>query len=384
MSAPLAPGFARSAAATTATLVAVLAFERAHPAHAPALVPKALQREAREWVYHGANADDELGLLAGYYDELLNASRDSTHGDPGDLWDKAQNRSPLHEPLRSFLLYRPKPSLGDPTDPTATHVTNAAGLFDREYPEARTPGVRRIVWVGDSLSRGLGAPFGQSLEPRVERWLNATQVGDGVTGFELLNLAVEGYRTTQFVKVVEEALPRWRPDAVVLGLSDLSVTRIWGRHLASLVHDGIDLEYPYLRDLAARAGLRADDPPTVTDAKLAPFGDEFVRWAVATIEERCASGGAELLVVLLPAVGEVRRLDARFAGVRALLATRGIAVLDLVGTFADVPDLRPLRVSDIDHHPNADGYARLFARFCAEIAGADAAARKLLGRALVR
>ncbi|MSR46016.1 MAG: SGNH/GDSL hydrolase family protein [Planctomycetes bacterium] len=374
--------FAKSVVASTATLLALLAVERAHPANGITAIPKAIQREVREWVYHGANADDELGLLAGYYDELLNASRDTIHaGNTDDLWDKALARGSTQERLESFLLYRPKPSLGDPADPTATVVTNRAGLFDRDYPEARTPGVRRLVWVGDSLSRGLGAPFGQALEPNVERWLNESQVGDGVVGFELMNLAVEGYRTTQFVKVVEEALPRFHPDVVVVGLSDLSVTRIWGHHLACLVHDGIDLEYPYLRELAARAALKQDDAPTVTDAKLAPFSDEFVRWALATMQQSCRAGGAELAVVLLPAVGEVARLEARFEPARAALGERGIVTLDLVSTFADVPDLRPLRVSDIDHHPNPAGYQLLFERFKDELLKSPVARALITGRA---
>ena len=374
----------RPAVATIAALLALLAIERAHPANGLSFVPKLLQREAREWIYHGTNAEDELGLLAGYYDELLNASRDSTHGDAGALWQKALNQSDLHEWDRSFLLYRPLPRLGDPADHAATHVTNGERLFDRDYPVARTPGVRRIVWVGDSLSRGLGAPFGQALEPRVERWLNETQAGDGTSGFEVLNLAVEGYRTTQFVRVVEEALPRFAPDAVLLGLSDLSVTRIWGRHLAALVHDGIDLEYPFLRELAARARLEPDDAPTVTDQKLAPFADELVAWALDTMASRCKERGVALVVALLPAVGEPRRLDGRFRSARRLLAERQLPTLDLVATFADVPDLRAWRVSDIDHHPNPAGYGLLFERFVAELRGAPAAAGALLGRTAVR
>jgi hypothetical protein len=370
--------------ATSAALLALLAIERAHPANGLSFVPKALQREAREWIYHGANAEDELGLLAGYYDELLNASRDSTHGDADALWQKALNQSELHEWDRSFLRYRPLPRLGDPEDPASTHVTNAERLFDRDYPLARTPGVRRIVWVGDSLSRGLGAPFGQALEPRVERWMNETQPGEGVIGFEVLNLAVEGYRTTQFVRVVEEALPRFSPDAVLLGLSDLSVTRIWGRHLAALVHDGIDLEYPFLRDLAQRAGLAPDDAPTVTDQKLAPFADEMVAWALDTIGERCRADGVALVVALLPAVGEPRRLDARFRAVRSMVAARRLPTLDLVATFADVADLRVLRVSDVDHHPNPAGYSLLFESFVAGLRATPAAASGLLGRDSVR
>ncbi len=373
--------FARSAAATVALLVALLALERAHPSVAPSWVPRWLRAQVRECVYHGLNEEDELGLLAGYYTELLDASRESTRsGDLDDVWERALHRGAIHERLDSFLLYRPKPSTGDPGDPSAAHLTNRAGLFDRDYPDARTPGVRRLVWVGDSLSRGLGAPFGKGLEPRLEAWLNEPR-GDG-TGVEVLNLAVEGYRLTQFIKVVDEALPRWHPDVVVVGLSDLSVARIWGHHLACLVHDGIDLEYPYLRELVVRARLERNDPPRVSDAKLAPFRVEFIRFALTTIRASCASAGAQVVIALLPAVGESDRLEARFLEARAIALELELPVIDLVETFAGVSDLADWRVSDIDHHPNEAGYGRLLAAFQSALRAAPATYELFAGRPL--
>lgn len=377
--------FARSAGATLALLSALLLLERAHPSVAPAFVPRWLQGQVRECVYHGLNEEDELGLLAGYYTELLDASREATRG--GDLdavWERALHRGAIHERLDSFLLYRPKPSHGDAKDPASFHVTNSAGLFDRDYPDARTPGVRRIVWIGDSLSRGLGAPFGEALEPRVEAWLDGGRGGGrgAAGGVEVLNLAVEGYRLTQFMKVVDLALPRWRPDVVLVGLSDLSVARIWGHHLACLVHDGIDLEYPFLREIVARARLERDDPPRVADGKLAPFRAEFVRTALATIRASCAAAGVELVVALLPAVGESERLLQRFREAREACAALGLRQIDLVDTFAGVDDLADWRVSDIDHHPNVAGYERLFEAFAAALERDPATYELLAGRPL--
>ncbi len=374
--------FARSACGTLGLLAALLLVERAHPSHGLAFVPIAVQAQVRDLVFHGASSEDDLDLLAGYYDELLNASREAGRVHQVDeLWDKTQHRAETMEQLPSFLLYRPKPSQGDPADREAPIVTNSLGMVDREYPVERTPGVRRLIWVGDSLSRGLGAPFGRALEPQVEEWLNATQTDAGVTGYEVMNLAVEGYRLSQFVKVVAEALPRYRPDVVVVGLSDLSVTRIFGYHLARLLHDGIDVEYPYLRDLAARARLRADDTPRVSETKLQPYCDEFVRWCLTEIASEVRAGGATLVAVLVPAVGEGKRLAERFASSRAIVRELAIPTIDLVATFDDVDDLEAVRVSPIDHHPNEAGYALLLTRMQAELRQAPATFAIVLGHA---
>lgn len=368
----------RAALPTLALCGGLLLLERAHPSVAPSFVPRWLQLQVRDLVYHGASEEEELGLLADYYAELLDASREATHaGTVDEAWERALHRAELLEQRKSFLLYHPRPSAPDPADPSAPPLVSSAGLFDGEYPEERRPGVRRVLWIGDSLSRGLGAPRGLALEPRVEAWLNE---GRGATpAVEVLNLAVEGYRLSQFVKVVELALPRWRPDVVLLGLSDLSVSRIWGHHVARLAHEGIDLEYPFLRELIVRARLDRDDSPRVTDGKLARFRAEFVRWALSTIDSMARGAGASTLVVLIPAVGESARLQARFAESRTLLEELRLPTLDLVDAFAGLDDLTPWRVSDVDHHPNAQGYRLLFERFAAGVEADPALAALLRG-----
>jgi hypothetical protein len=98
------------------------------------------------------------------------------------------------------------------------------------------------------------------------------------------------------------------------------------------------------------------------------------------MEGACRARGAAFVAFLLPAVGDPRRLDARFAGARAALRDLAIPSLDLVATFADVTDLRALRVSDVDHHPNAAGYELLHAAFVRELVRAPEVAELLTGR----
>jgi hypothetical protein len=55
-----------------------------HPSRQPKRVPAWLPPIVRDLAHHGPNEEDELGLLAGYYEELLNASNEATHrSDPG-------------------------------------------------------------------------------------------------------------------------------------------------------------------------------------------------------------------------------------------------------------------------------------------------------------
>jgi lysophospholipase L1-like esterase len=86
--------------------------------------------------------------------------------------------------------------------------TNAHGLRgQREIAYARTPGVRRVVVLGDSMTFGFGVgdddPFPARLEARLERC-------------EVLNLGVNGYGTDQQLLHWLAEGRRYAPDVAVL------------------------------------------------------------------------------------------------------------------------------------------------------------------------
>jgi hypothetical protein len=82
---------------------------------------------------------------------------------------------------------------------------NRLGQRGAEHPLARTPGVVRVLMLGDSLAFGYGVADEETFAARLER-----------SGFEVLNLAVPGYGTDQELLRLESEGPRWRPDVVVL------------------------------------------------------------------------------------------------------------------------------------------------------------------------
>jgi len=377
--------FWRSVAATLALLGGALALERAHPSHGWTAVPGWLGSFARDLTHHGLNAEDDLDLLAGYYEDLLNASNDATaKRDPEEGWRGSIRLDETHERVAGFLWYRPRAGLDLVTAAGTRVVTSAHGLADREYELAKPAGTRRIAFVGDSLVRGLGAPFGRALEPRFEEWLNATQTDPAIARFEVLNFGVEGYRLTQLLDVALGRAPAFQPDVLLLGLSELGVWRNFGNHLARLVHEGIDLEYPFLRDLVRRAGVAPDDEIGEAESKLTRVRAEIVRGCLQAIVAGMRERSIALVAVLLPTVNDAATQQERFVETRAILSELEIPALDLLDTFAGVQDLAALRVSRVDHHPNEAGCGRLLERLQARLAEAPAAAELLLGRPLRR
>jgi GDSL-like Lipase/Acylhydrolase family len=90
-------------------------------------------------------------------------------------------------------------------------VTNSQGLRDREFSFNRTPGVLRIVMLGDSLTVGWGVPCESTFSKRLE-WLYAK---DGIKA-EVINTGVGNWNTIQEVEYFLTKAYRYQPDVVVL------------------------------------------------------------------------------------------------------------------------------------------------------------------------
>jgi lysophospholipase L1-like esterase len=313
------------------------------------------------------NQEAREELTGGYYEGLLNeGSRVSSMnalitGSRTTGWTTGAVR-PERRIRKDFLYYDYAPGLDLPDydDMQLRLITNSHGMADREYPEERTPRTRRIAVLGDSITRGQGAPFGTSFEALLEERLNERHLATNLVGYELLNFSVSGYRITQTVEVALERAPAFKPDVYMVALSDLSVFRQWGHHLGQLISDGIDLKYPYLKQLARDARLTPNDPFGTIDAKLARYRLPTIRWVLTEISAQAARDGAELIVVLVPTVTDPRELQEDFLGVREILADLHISTIDLLGTFRGMDDLNPYRVTEKNRHPNELGHRRLF------------------------
>jgi lysophospholipase L1-like esterase len=344
----------RTSALTTVIACAVLAaIGRSEPKASylePGLSP--YQRIVRMMHDRNLNKNASEEDIAGYYEGLL-------AGRPVQMLERSR-QSEQWRFRGDFLYYEARPNL-DIADYNENaglrHITNSHGMPDVEYTVGKAPGTRRIAVLGDSITRGKGTPFGHTFEALLEQYLN--QPG-GAAKYEVLNFSDNGYRLTQLVDVALEKAPRFAPDVYLVCLTQLAVNRKWGDHLAQLVWDGIDLKYPFLRDLAASARLDPRDPPATMDAKLAAQRLPAIRWAMTTIRERASSHGASVVAVLVPAANDTQRQAEVFAGPREVLRELGIPIIDLLDTFDGVREFSEFRVVEGDVHPNQEGHQRIF------------------------
>ncbi|MBT40877.1 MAG: hypothetical protein CL938_20305 [Deltaproteobacteria bacterium] len=90
-------------------------------------------------------------------------------------------------------------------------VTNSIGLRDREF-SARTPGVPRILFLGDSVTFGHALPIQNAFVRRMVRQAAARGVA-----LKVVNAGIPGWSTRQQLLFYEQYGARLQPDVVLLG-----------------------------------------------------------------------------------------------------------------------------------------------------------------------
>ena len=334
------------------------------------------------------NKEAREALTAGYYEGLLNEgsrlsgmNRLVTDNRVPDFRDNAQ---PDRRETHDFLFYEliPNSDIPDYRDNRARYrlKTNSVGIADREYPLEKPPHVRRIAMMGDSITRGQGAPFGETFEALLERALDAkVKTAAPDAGVEILNFAVGSYNITQQMEMARTRAARYRPDVYVFALSPLSVYRSWARHVALMLNAGVDLKYDYIRTLVKDADVRVNESMGVFDAKMSKFRLPTIRWVLGEMQAQARQEGAQMLVLLVPDVSYSAQISESFLGIPEILRALQIPVVSLVETFEGAPDLSPYRVADNDRHPNAAGHKRLFERLYGTLESDPALMRIVLG-----
>ncbi len=236
---------------------------------------------------------------------------------------------------------------------------NADGLRDDEVGP-REEAVRRVVFLGDSLTFGWGVEKRDSFAQILEESLSAQRPT------EVLNFGTGNYNTTQEVELFLEKGLAYRPDLVVLFyfINDAEPVPRRSRWAFLARFRIVTFYWSRLKQLAARwfpgrtyreyyASLYEEDQP----------GWRETQEAFDRLIEVCRSQGVDLRVVLLPELHELQ--DYPFAReyrrVADFLRTRGVPVLDTTPAFADVAEPQSLWVSRDDAHPNAAAHRRIAA-----------------------
>lgn len=375
----------RATVAMLATLAVLSALQLA--AKAGVVTPGLAGAAVATMANRDLNKEARESLTAGYYEGLINEgsrlggmNRLVTDSRKFTVEDRSQADRRRVDAFHFYELV-PNSDVDDYADGRKRYrlKTNSAGLADIEYTKAKPAGTRRLALFGDSITRGQGAPFQANYEALLEHALNA-HLAEGDPGrVEIVNFAVGSYSVMQMMDTAIERATPYAPDVYVVALTDLSVYRSWGHHIALLLQAGIDLKYDYLRNLVRQAGVTKSDSRGVFDAKVARYRIPTIRWALGTIKAHASQNGAQMVVLLVPTADDPAMLEEEFLGVRQMIGDLGVPTIDLLDTFAKVPDRAVVRVADNDRHPNADGHRMLFEALLKRLQRDPVTATALLG-----
>jgi hypothetical protein len=117
----------------------------------------------------------------------------------------------VHETVEDLdLLYKPSPG-AETTQNGIYQKINSAGFRDREFPIEKTPGTKRIIFLGDSIVYGQDIPLEETIPKQLEKYL--IESGEKA---EVLNFGVVGYETSQELIRLKTLGLKYKPDIVIL------------------------------------------------------------------------------------------------------------------------------------------------------------------------
>jgi hypothetical protein len=339
--------FRRQALVTVLLIVGLLALHQL-----PALLHNSpVSHRLAELV--GPMSNDEMArenvdaLVDGYYEGLR---RDATGaGLPGER-DDIQFRN-------DFLRYEMKPNLNRPFK-AGLRVTNSMGMANPEYSYTKPPHTRRIALLGDSLSLG---PYGQDYVAKLEARLNQNCQTPEVQSYQVLNFSVYAYSVLQMMDVGLTKAPLYHPDAYIFTMTDLEAmdTEGWRTHVGTLLTNGTDLKYPYLRQVVANAGLNSENHLPTIRKRLKPYMVPVTRWALEQVRDQARKQGASMIILVVPAPINPDLVNSDFNDLRLSADPVGVPIIDLRDTFRSA-NLKALEVDPAsDIHPNVAGHAMI-------------------------
>ncbi len=274
-----------------------------------------------------------------------------------------------HLYVRSASLYRgvSNPRLVFTRKPHVNRETNAMGFRDREHASSKTPGVTRILVLGDSVTQGFGVESDQVYTRRLEELLNQS-----TRRFEVINFGMSQYSTVQEIAALEELGLVLAPDLVVLAYvlndptPDGDINDFFARDRGPFLL--WSLLRQRARDYRRRHSLNAQMPGCRVHDYYSRMHCDVPQWeaskdALSRLAELSRQHGFAVLVVIFPLLDPgvstsfaPYRWHETHAQVHAAMEIHKFPTLDLLPTFSAH---RPadLRVSETDAlHFNALGH----------------------------
>ena len=151
----------------------------------------------------------------------------------------------------------------------------------------------------------------------------------------------------------------------------------WSSHLATLVRDGHDLKYDFLKEYAEMARLRRSDTASRIASKIAPYRLEIIEGCIRETKRRLDEKGIETVILIIPFPAQRDLLKRQTREVLNRVSDLNLPVLDAVGAFG-THSLEELRAREWDNHPNELGHRLIFQALDEQIR-TDPRLRKVIG-----
>jgi hypothetical protein len=139
-------------------------------------------------------------------------------------------------------------------------------------------------------------------------------------------------------------------------------------YLAEVVHKEIDIPYPPLQEIVARAGARKGMKETEVQQRLMPYAEEILRYVYMQIAERAKRQQMKAIWIFLPQLREGSWQEETADTIKIAQAA-GFTVISLDDIYKG-KDPTKIRLAEWDEHPNAYGHQliadQLFARLHAQ------------------
>jgi lysophospholipase L1-like esterase len=260
---------------------------------------------------------------------------------------------------------------------TVPYQTNTDGFRDPERG-ARRPGVPRVLVLGDSFTFGWGVLDEQPYPQRTEKLLRAQGLE-----VEVINAGIPGYNTEQEAVLLDELMPRYQPDQVVLGyvVNDAEPQAnapqpptITYRYVRSWSWE--DARELVARHLAGQLDWQSPNKLVTSVRYLDGFQPASPKWreskaALGRIAHTCRAAGAQLLVMMLPDTTEPFDTSYPYRiihrEVMAWSRELGVPAVDLLETFGGRNHVEYM-VPD-DGHPNARAHDSIAVELANRIGG---------------
>lgn len=106
----------------------------------------------------------------------------------------------------------------------ARFTTNAEGLRDKEYTKAKPADTFRVAVLGSSWTMGSGVAQEEIWHSVMESDLNER---DKATHYEFINFAVDQYGLGEIVATLEQKVPEYAPDLILIAITYYTPTVLW-------------------------------------------------------------------------------------------------------------------------------------------------------------